>query len=145
MTSETNLPETNLPETNLPETNLPATSEEQPQVEAPPAPIKGYSSDDIFNSSNMSLFLLFLAVYFVTYFILGFYFKGDGESEGFASRFSRIIDIILTLFVIGYIIYFYFSIEDSKKDEYLEDRALEIKRYIEDEYSILIQTAFIFI
>jgi len=133
------------PASTPPASTPPASTEEQPPVEVPPAPIKEYSSDDIFNSSNMSLFLLFLAVYFVTYFILGFYFRGSGETESFASRFSRIIDIILTLFVIGYIIYFYFSIEDSKKDEYLEDRALEIKRYIEDEYSILIQTAFIFI
>lgn len=101
-------------------------------------------NSELFTSANLSLFILFLAVYFITYFVLGLFIKGENQ-EGFATKFSRIIDMILTLFVIGIILFFYFGIEDSQKNEYLTQRGDELKQYIEDDFSILYQVGFIFI
>ena len=69
-------------------------------------------SKELLSGENMSLILLFLAVYFVTYFVLGFFMNPTGD-QTLGTRISRIVDLVLTFFIIALIAYFFFAVDNS--------------------------------
>lgn len=101
-------------------------------------------SNELLSGENMSLLLLFLAVYFVTYFVLGFFMNPSGE-QTLGTRISRIVDLVLTFFIIALIAYFFFAVDNDDKENYLRDKGNELKEYIESEFSPLFQVGFIVI
>ena len=101
-------------------------------------------SSELLSSSNMSLILVFLAVYFITYFVLGFFMNPSGSQE-LGSRISRIVDMVLTFFIIALIAYFFFAVDNDKKEEYLKDKGQELKEYIENDFSPIFQIVLIII
>lgn len=92
----------------------------------------------------MSLLLVFLAVYFITYFVLGFFMNPSGSQE-LGSRISRIVDMVLTFFIIALIAYFFFAVDNDKKEEYLKEKGRGLKEYIENDFSPVFQIVLIII
>ena len=67
----------------------------------------------IFNKSNVILIIWFLAIYFILYFIVGLFFKGDGSSGTLI--LSRTLDFIILLFVLFFISSSYYSLSHEDK------------------------------
>ena len=101
-------------------------------------------SKELLSGENMSLILLFLAVYFVTYFVLGFFMNPTGD-QTLGTRISRIVDLVLTFFIIALIAYFFFAVDNDKKEDYLSDKGNELKEYIESDFSPFFQVGLIVI
>jgi hypothetical protein len=73
------------------------------------------SSSSIFNKNNLILIAWFLGIYFIAYFILGYFFPGNGSSN--PALLSRTIDILMvTCFLIILISTFYSSTDKDKED-----------------------------
>ena len=61
--------------------------------------------DTIFNKSNIIFLVWFLAIYFIAYFILGFFFK----SQNGPSMVSRIFDIVCFVVLVAILLLWYYS------------------------------------
>ena len=72
----------------------------------------------IFSASNFILIIWFLGIYFIAYFILGFFFKSSSPSSNEASM-ARTIDILMFSCLIIVIITSYYSMTDYQKDNFL--------------------------
>ena len=66
-------------------------------------------------------------------------------SQELGSRISRIVDMVLTFFIIALIAYFFFAVDNDKKEEYLKDKGQELKEYIENDFSPIFQVVLIII
>ena len=122
----------------------PQLSDNKSEVEEATVEETTDSSSELLSSSNMSLIMVFLAVYFTTYFVLGFFMNPSGSQE-LGSRISRIVDMILTFFIIALIAYFFFAVDNDKKEEYLKEKGEELKEYIENDFSPIFQVVLIII
>jgi ABC-type multidrug transport system fused ATPase/permease subunit len=113
-------------------------------TETPIESTESTESKELLSGENMSLILLFLAVYFVTYFVLGFFMNPTGD-QTLGTRISRIVDLVLTFFIIALIAYFFFAVDNDKKEDYLSDKGNELKEYIESDFSPFFQVGLIVI
>ena len=135
---------TDIDETEQQPSENPQLSDNKSEVEETTVEETTDSSSELLSSSNMSLILVFLAVYFTTYFVLGFFMNPSGSQE-LGSRISRIVDMILTFFIIALIAYFFFAVDNDKKEEYLKEKGEELKEYIENDFSPIFQVVLIII
>ena len=113
-------------------------------TETPIESSESTESKELLSGENMSLILLFLAIYFVTYFVLGFFMNPTGD-QTLGTRISRIVDLVLTFFIIALIAYFFFAVDNDKKEDYLRDKGNELKEYIESDFSPFFQVGLIVI
>lgn len=99
--------------------------------------------DTLFTKSNIILLVWFLAIYLIVYVLLNmFYNKGTGV-ENYASRMSKILDIMVFLFLFCYILIQYEKTSDSGKQNAFSDILQKCKNYIEDPYSLFALVFFI--
>jgi hypothetical protein len=99
--------------------------------------------DTIFTSSNMVLVLWFLAIYFVAYFIMKFFFSKNGESDGAPSIVGRILDALFLGGLLFYLIITYFT--ETDKASLLKKIYSEFTTYVNDPSSFFTAILSIFL
>ena len=97
----------------------------------------------LFTKSNIILLVWFLAIYLVVYVLLNmFYNKGTGV-ENYASRMSKILDILVFIFLFCYILIQSQSMTKSDQETAFSNFLQKTKTYIEDSYSLFALIFFI--
>jgi hypothetical protein len=98
----------------------------------------------IFNKSNITMFLWFLAIYFIAYFVLGFLFNKNEDVSNYQLRFSRTIDIISLLCLLIIIISTYANYSSDRKQSIVQNMANDTITFIDTPVSIFSTFLFIF-
>ena len=97
----------------------------------------------IFTSSNMVLILWFLAIYFVAYFVMKFFFSKNGETGGAASIIGRILDALFLGGLLLYLIITYFT--ETDKTSLLKNTYSQFTAYVNDPSSFFTALLSIFL
>ena len=98
----------------------------------------------IFSASNFILIIWFLGIYFIAYFILGFFFKSSSPSSNEASM-ARTIDILMFSCLIIVIITSYYSMTDYQKDNFLNATLTKLVEFVNEPFSIVSVISFIIV
>ena len=99
--------------------------------------------DTLFTKSNIILLVWFLAIYLVVYVLLNmFYNKGTGI-ENYAGRMSKILDILVFIFLFCYILIQYQNMSKADQENAFSNFLQSMKTYIEDSYSLFALIIFI--
>jgi biotin transporter BioY len=93
------------------------------------------NSDNYFDQNTLILIIGFLAVYFIIHFVLGFFY--NKEDPNYHSLKSRMVDVVVIGLIGAYIAYYYFSMSQKDKDEFLPRFIAGTKAYLNNSYSIL--------
>jgi hypothetical protein len=101
--------------------------------------------DAVFNKSTIVLVIWFLAIYFVSYFILGFFFKSSTTGGNFQSNLSRTLDFIILAFLFIFIVSTYYYLPDEQKENAISDTGKSINNYVNKQSSIFSTIGFIFL
>jgi Extracellular link domain len=96
----------------------------------------------VFNQSNIILILWFLAIYFIAYFIMKFFYSSESSESG-ASSLGRILDALFLGGLLLYLIIAYFNEKD--KNAYLKQIYKSSSNYLDDPSSIFTTGFFILI
>lgn len=99
---------------------------------------------NIFSASNFILVIWFLGVYFIAYFILGFFFQSSNPASN-EKGMSRLIDILIFSCIMIVIITTYYSSSDYQKDNFLNLFLTKIQEFIDEPSSIFKVFSFIVI
>jgi hypothetical protein len=99
--------------------------------------------NSIFSTSNLILVAWFLGVYFVAYFLLGFFFKSN--NPGTDSNLTRTIDILMLSCFVIVIMATYYSMNDYQKENYLTIIWGRFVKFLNAPISIIEVTSFIVI
>jgi len=97
---------------------------------------------NIFSSSNFILVIWFLGVYFIAYFILGFFFQSSNPSSN-EKGMARLIDILIFSCIMIVIITTYYSSSDYQKDNFLNILLTKIQEFVDEPSSIFKVVSFI--
>jgi hypothetical protein len=97
---------------------------------------------NIFSSSNFILVIWFLGVYFIAYFILGFFFQSSNPSSN-EKGMARLIDILIFSCIMIVIITTYYSSSDYQKDNFLNIFITKIQEFVDEPSSIFKVVSFI--
>lgn len=97
----------------------------------------------IFTSSNMVLILWFLAIYFVAYFVMKFFFSKNGEAGGAPSIIGRILDALFLGGLLLYLIITYFT--ETDKASFLKNMYSQFTTYVNDPSSFFTALLSIFL
>ena len=98
----------------------------------------------VFNKSTLLLIIWFLGIYFIAYFILGFFFKSSSPSSNEASM-ARTIDILMFSCLIIVIITSYYSMTDYQKDNFLNTTLTKLVDFVNEPFSIVSVISFIIV
>lgn len=88
--------------------------------------------DTIFNKSNIIFLVWFLAIYFIAYFILGFFFK----SQNGPSMVSRIFDVVCFVVLVAILLMWYYSSSAGDIQEKGNKYFMNVLDYINESASI---------
>jgi hypothetical protein len=126
--------------TNPASTTMPPTATNFPDFD------KAFSS--IFSNSNIILIIWFLAIYYVTYIILGILFKTSIPT--IEMRITRTVDIVVFSSILILLFYSYYKLTDDEKSHILSYISTEIKREFNDPLTMVyvgffLATLYIFI
>lgn len=97
---------------------------------------------NIFSASNFILVIWFLGVYFIAYFILGFFFQSSNPASN-EKGMSRLIDILIFSCIMIVIITTYYSSSDYQKDNFFNLFLTKIQEFVDEPSSILKVVSFI--
>lgn len=97
----------------------------------------------IFNKSNITLLIWFLAIYFVAYFGLSFVFNKGNDPAAFQTKLSRTIDMIFVSILIVFLVISYTSYPEEKKQDLLEELTKKVGDYIDSPTSIFSVSLFL--
>ena len=97
---------------------------------------------NIFSASNFILVIWFLGVYFIAYFILGFFFQSSNPASN-EKGMSRLIDILIFSCIMIVIITTYYSSSDYQKDNFFNLLLTKIQEFVDEPSSILKVVSFI--
>jgi hypothetical protein len=101
--------------------------------------------DTVFNKSSIVLVIWFLAIYFVSYFILGFFFKSGTSGGNFQSNLSRTLDFIILAFLLIFMVSSYLYLPEEKKQNVISDTGKSINNYVNKPSAIISTLGFIFL
>jgi hypothetical protein len=96
----------------------------------------------IFNKSNILLLLWFLAIYFIAYLALGFYFNKSEDASNYQLKLSRTVDIIALLSILMIVISTYASYSDKQKQSLVSTVGTETQSFITNPTSIFTMVIF---
>ena len=99
---------------------------------------------NIFSSSNFILVIWFLGVYFIAYFILGFFFQSSNPTSN-EKGMARLIDILIFSCIMIVIITTYYSSSDYQKDNFLNIILTKIQEFVDEPSSIFKVISFILV
>jgi hypothetical protein len=97
----------------------------------------------IFNKSNIIMIVWFLAIYFIAYFILGFFVKPSGDTSNFQLRLSNVLDMLFLGVSLLLIITYFYTSSDSDKSAWVSNTYKSAVNYINTPTSILSTGLFI--
>ena len=97
----------------------------------------------IFTKSNFILIAWFLGIYFIAYFILGYFFPGSATNN--KSLLSKTIDILFVSCFLIIVITVYYSMSDSQKDNFFSNFLSGLKDFINNPNSLLSVFSFILV
>lgn len=97
----------------------------------------------IFNKSNIIMIVWFLAIYFIAYFILGFFVKPGGDTSNFQLRLSNVLDMLFLGVALLLIITYFYTSSDSDKSAWVSNTYAGAVNYINSPNSILSAGLFI--
>lgn len=101
--------------------------------------------DTVFNKSNIVLVIWFLAIYFVSYFILGFFFKSGTSGGNFQSNLSKTLDFIILAFLLIFIVSSYYYLPEEKKENVISDTGKSAIQYVNQPSALFSTLGFIFL
>jgi hypothetical protein len=101
--------------------------------------------DTIFNRSNVTLVVWFLAIYFVAYFILGFFFKTSTNSSNYQANLSKTFDFLILGLLLVFLVVSYLSIPEGSKQNFIIDSLNQFISYINTPTAIISCAGFILI
>ena len=113
-------------------------STEIPNTSADESVISG-----IFNKSNFILIAWFLGIYFIAYFILGYFFPGSSLNN--QGLLSKTIDILLVACFLIIVITTFYSMNDNQKNNFISNFLLWFKDFLNNPNSLLIMVSFILV
>ena len=90
----------------------------------------------IFNKTNLMFIIVFLGIYLVAYFILGYFFNNGTSSSSFELRLSRTIDIIFLVILLIIFGTFLFSYNETQKESVFTDAYESASEFVDDKTSI---------
>lgn len=90
----------------------------------------------VFNKSTLLLIIWFLAMHFVCYRLLKFFFNENLDTLDYQSKLSRMLDIAVFSFLLLFLTASYYSVPDKDKETMLETLADSFKTYANDDESI---------
>jgi len=99
----------------------------------------------VFNKSTIVLVIWFLAIYFVSYFILGFFFKSDVSSGDFHSKLSKTLDFIILGFLLIFMVSSYYYLPEDDKEKIISDTGKNINAFLNKQSAIFSTIGFIFL
>ena len=99
----------------------------------------------IFNKSNLIFIIWFLAIYFVSYFLIGFFMKSGSDSSNFQLRLSNLLDIMFLGIALLLSISYFYSSTDEQKTAWLSNTYKSAIDYINNPTSLLSTGLFIFV
>jgi hypothetical protein len=99
--------------------------------------------NSIFNKSNIVFIIWFLAIYFIAYLILGFFFNKGDAVINYQLRLSRTIDIICLFCLLIIIISAYASYTDYQKKTIVQNTITDTSDFVNDPMSIFSMLLFI--
>jgi hypothetical protein len=99
----------------------------------------------IFNKSNITLVIWFLAIYFVAYFILGFFFKASPSSSNYQANLSRTFDFLMLGLLLIFLVVSYLSSSDASKESMVMTSINEFIKYVNEPTAIISCAGFILI
>jgi hypothetical protein len=97
----------------------------------------------IFTKANFILIAWFLGIYFIAYFILGYFFPGSATNN--KSLLSKTIDILFVSCFLIIVITTYYSMSDSQKDNFFSNFLSGLKDFINNPNSLLSVFSFILV
>jgi hypothetical protein len=97
----------------------------------------------IFTKANFILIAWFLGIYFITYFILGYFFPGSATNN--QSLLSKTIDILLVTCFLIIVITTFYSMSDSQKENFFSNFLSGFKDFVNNPNSLLSVFSFILI
>jgi hypothetical protein len=97
----------------------------------------------IFTKANFILIAWFLGIYFIAYFILGYFFPGSSTNN--KSLLSKTIDILIVACFLIIVITTYYSMSDSQKDNFFSNFLSGLKDFINNPNSLLSVFSFILV
>jgi hypothetical protein len=89
----------------------------------------------VFNKSSIIFIITFLGIYFLAYFVLGFFFNKGEDSSSFELKLSRTVDIlflVILLFIFGT---FMFSKSDDQKISTFSSLYNSTTKYVDEPYA----------
>jgi len=101
------------------------------------------TNSGIFNKSNFILIAWFLGIYFIAYFILGYFFPGSALNN--QGLLSKTIDILLVACFLIIIITTFYSMNDNQKENFISNFLLWFKDFLNNPNSLLIMVSFILV
>jgi len=101
-----------------------------------------HTLNNIFNQSNIALLLWFLAIYFIAYFLIGFFVKRDVATSSSSSVYF-FLDIVIFGSIIGYLIFHYYNMSQNEQENADKNITDDIKSKLSDPATFV--QAFIFL
>lgn len=99
----------------------------------------------IFNKSNITLVIWFLAIYFIAYFILGFFFKTSPSSSNYQANLSRTFDFLMLGLLLVFLIVTYISASATSQESIVMTSINEFIKYVNEPTAIISCAGFILI
>ena len=99
--------------------------------------------NNLLTKSNIILLVWFLAIYLVIYVLLNMFYNTGSGVENYASRMSKILDILVFIFLFCYILIQSQSMSTAEQENAFSNILQNVKTYIEDSYSLFALIFFI--
>ena len=90
----------------------------------------------VFNKSTVLLIIWFLALHFVCYRLLKFFFSENLDTLDYQTKLSRMLDIAVFSFLLLFLLASYYSVPDKDKETMIETLADSFKNYANDKDSV---------
>jgi hypothetical protein len=105
--------------------------------------VKQDKLSEVLNKSNVMVLVMFLAIYFVIYFLMDVFNKEQSTGEQKDVRMSKLLDIMVFSFVLIYLVSNFFNMNETEKSNIVSNNLDEFLEFSNDPYSIFYVLIFI--
>jgi|TARA_B100001175_G_scaffold296318_1_gene285150 hypothetical protein len=105
--------------------------------------VKQDKLSEVLNKSNVMVLVMFLAIYFVIYFLMDVFNKEQSTGEQKDVRMSKLLDIMVFSFVLIYLVSNFFNMNETEKSNIVSNNLDGFLEFSNDPYSIFYVLIFI--
>ena len=105
--------------------------------------VKQDKLSEVLNKSNVMVLVMFLAIYFVVYFLMDVFNKEQSSGEQKDIRMSKLLDIMVFSFALIYLISNFVNMNETEKSNIVVDNLDAFLEFSNDPYSIFYVLIFI--